>query len=179
MPDRAVTLRILLAVAGLALAFADAWWFHTDAEYGTSLSANAAFAILALFLVVLATAPLKAWPFSLMAVILLPLTFAGLWLGGMWASCDLAMRPSILQMIFYIGVPGTLLARRPYAFGVVAVVLCVLAAAGLKRLYGRLGIRAQITLTIALAAAPPSVAATTYGISVALGIHPTHGNCVI
>jgi hypothetical protein len=179
VPDRAVTLRIVLAAAGLALAFGDAWWFHTDAEYGTSLPANAAFAVLALFLVVVATAPLKAWPFSLMAVILLPLTFAGLWLGGMWASCDLAMRPSILQMIFYIGFPGTLLARPPYAFGVVAVVLCVLAAARLKRLYAPLGIRAQITLTIALAAAPPSVAATTYGISVALGIHPTHGNCVI
>jgi hypothetical protein len=85
VPDRAVRLRTLLAAAGLALAFADAWWFHTDLEYGTSLPANAAFAILALFLVVLAAAPLKAWPFSLMAVILLPLTFAGLWLGGMCA----------------------------------------------------------------------------------------------
>jgi hypothetical protein len=120
-----------------------------------------------------------AWPFSVMAVILLPLSFAGLLLAGMWASCDLWMRPSILHMIFYLAFPGVLLARPPYAFGVVAVVLCTLAAAGLKRLYAPLGTRARVALTIALVAAPPVLSAALYGISVALGVHPTPGNCVI
>jgi hypothetical protein len=174
-----VRLRILFAVAGLALAVWDASSFNANAEYGTWLRANAAFAILALFLVVLAAAPLKAWPFSLMAALLLPLAIAALAWGGMWASCDLGMRPFILLITFFIAFPALLFAWPPYTYGVVAVVLCVLAAAGLKRLYAPLGIRARVTLTIGLVAAPPIVAFATYGISVALGVHPTSGQCVI
>jgi hypothetical protein len=97
----------------------------------------------------------------------------------MWASCDVGMRPSILEMIFVIVLPGVLLSRPPYAFGVVALALCTLAAVGLKRLYAPFGVRAQIILTIGLAAGAPFVALATYYTAVALGVHPTSGQCVI
>jgi hypothetical protein len=50
---------------------------------------------------------------------------------------------------------------------------------GLKRLYAPFGVRAQIILTIGLAAGAPFVALATYYTAVALGVHPTSGQCVI
>ena len=131
---------------------------------------------LAVLVLPLALTPARAWRSLATILVVAVLWPATILAAGLFANCDVNMRPFIAQLVFLFG-PLAITANPVLTVGVVAV--CVLfapLAVGLSRtLHGTASRRALI----GVACATPIVFVFATALFGRAGAHPVPGNCVL
>ena len=99
------------------------------------------------------------------------------YLGGLYATCDVAMRPFLPEMLFVLG-PASLIVAPIGGLG--CVISCVALAAAWHWIGHRFAPRLSIVQLAALIAIVALVSGFgSYGVWTALGVRPQSGNCVL
>jgi len=171
MSSRELALRAvaLLSIVGLALADLAFINDHRGGSWEFAVSS------------IIATVPLavfgrQLWPAVAVGTWIVVLASLGVLAGSLYATCDVAMRPFIWQLVLLT--PIGVLQTKPYLLPLLAVV-GGLVGIGLDAGYKRVSLKVPLWIWIVGPLIAVLAASLTYGIANVYGAHPVEGNCVL